>query len=199
MTSAEEINDIIIDDDGIGRCWWCGTDPLYVQYHDDEWGNPVHDDRLLFEKMCLEGFQAGLAWITVLKKREAFREAFCNFDFHQLVRFDQDDVDRLVTNAGIIRHRGKIKSVINNAHRAVEMTAAGQSISDFFWQFKPSHHASPKTKQDIPAITPESTSMSKALKKNGWTFVGPTTCYALMQAMGMVDDHLPQCHRTAGN
>ena len=195
MKFTEDNDGIITDDVGTGRCWWCAADPLYVRYHDEEWGNPVHDDRLLFEKMCLEGFQAGLAWITVLKKREAFREAFCNFDFYQVARFDEDDIERLVTNADIIRHRGKIKSAINNANRAVEMTKAGQSITDFFWQFKPTHHTEPKTKQDIPAITPESTSMSKALRKNGWTFVGPTTCYALMQAMGMVNDHLPQCHR----
>ncbi|KAA1260901.1 DNA-3-methyladenine glycosylase 1 [Rubripirellula obstinata] len=193
MTSSESNNSIIVDDRGTSRCWWCGTEPIYVQYHDEEWGKPVHDDRLLFEKMCLEGFQAGLSWITILKKRESFREAFCNFDFHRVARFDQDDIDRLVTNAGIVRHRGKIKSAINNAQRTIEMTKDGKSLSDFYWQFKPDHHVGPQTKDDVAAITPESTAMSKALKKNGWTFVGPTTCYALMQSMGIVDDHLPEC------
>lgn len=195
MTSEKHNDEIIVDGQGTKRCWWCGTDPLYVRYHDEEWGRPIHDDRRLFEKMCLEGFQAGLSWITILKKRDSFREAFCDFDFYQVARFDQDDVDRLVTNAKIVRHRGKIKSAINNAKRTIEMTKGNQSLSDFFWQFKPDHHVRPKTRDDVAAITPESTAMSKQLKKNGWTFVGPTTCYALMQAMGMVDDHLPDCHR----
>jgi DNA-3-methyladenine glycosylase I len=194
MTTPGENDGIITSAEGIKRCWWCGSDPLYVDYHDNEWGKPVRDDQSLFEKMCLEGFQAGLSWITVLKKRDSFREAFCNFDFHRVACFDEKDVDRLVSNAQIIRHRGKINSAINNAKRAIEMTKHGDSLTDFFWQFQPSNHVVPQTKQSIAATTAESTAMSKALKKNGWTFVGPTTCYALMQATGMVNDHLPECH-----
>lgn len=193
MTSRTEKNSIITGADDRRRCWWCGDDPVYIQYHDHEWGKPVQDDRLLFEKMCLEGFQAGLSWITILKKRPAFREAFCDFDFHQVARFGDSEIETLVQNAGIIRHRGKIKSTINNAKRAIEMTTGGQSLTEFFWQFQPAQHVRPKSKQDVAAITAESTAMSKALKKQGWTFVGPTTCYALMQATGMVNDHLIGC------
>jgi DNA-3-methyladenine glycosylase I len=174
MTPRTQDNSLITGADDQRRCWWCGDDPVYVQYHDHEWGKPVQDDRLLFEKMCLEGFQAGLSWITILKKRPAFRQAFCEFDFHQVARFGDPEIETLVQNADIIRHRGKIKT-------------------EFFWQFKPAKHVRPKSKQGVAAITTESTAMSKALKKHGWTFVGPTTCYALMQATGMVNDHLVGC------
>ncbi|MDA8743144.1 DNA-3-methyladenine glycosylase I [Rubripirellula amarantea] len=180
--------------DGVPRCWWCATDPLYRAYHDDEWGLPVVDDRGLFEKICLEGFQSGLSWITVLKKRHAFRKAFKNFDHKKIVKFNDADIERLVLNADIIRHRGKIKSVINNADRAIQTINDHGSLASFLWQFEPKTHRSPRSKNEVAATSPESTAMSKALKKNGWTFVGPTTCYALMQAMGMVNDHLPECH-----
>ena len=194
MSDSRLADDIVIGPDQQARCWWCGNDPLYSAYHDDEWGMPVDNDQRLFEKMCLEGFQAGLSWITILKKRPAFRESFLNFDFKKVVHFEDSAVDRLVQNAGIVRHRGKIKSVINNAARAIETIDQHGSLAAFFWQFEPDDHQSPRSKDEAAATTPESTAMSKALKKNGWTFVGPTTCYALMQAMGMVNDHLPHCH-----
>ena len=186
-------NTILTGADGKARCPWCGDDPLYVEYHDKEWGRPVYDDVRLFEKICLEGFQAGLSWITILRKRENFREAFAGFDFEQVAQFDDSDVERLLQNAGIIRHRGKIEATINNAARAIELRAEYGSLSKFFWSFKPNNHTPPKTMRDIPAITPESTALSKDLKKRGWRFVGPTTCYAFMQAMGLVNDHLVDC------
>lgn len=145
--------------------------------------------------MCLEGFQAGLSWITILKKRPAFRECFQNFEIEELKRFGDNDVERMVKDARIIRHRGKIKSVINNAHRASEIIEEQGSLAAFFWQFEPAEDIAVQSKDDVVATTSESTAMSKALKKRGWSFVGPTTCYALMQAMGMANDHLTDCHR----
>jgi DNA-3-methyladenine glycosylase I len=179
--------------DNLARCWWCGDDELYVRYHDQEWGRPVHDDIRLFEKICLEGFQAGLSWITILRKRENFRAAFDGFDFHKVAVYRQNDVERLLQNAGIIRHRGKIEATINNAQRALELVQERGSLSDYFWSFKPDRHISPKTKDEVQAETDESKALSKDLKKRGWKFVGPTTCYAFMQAMGMVNDHLAGC------
>ncbi len=178
------------DEDGVRRCWWAVGDALYREYHDTEWGFPVDDDRRLFEKICLEGFQAGLSWITILRKRENFRRAFAEFDFQQVARFNHRSVERLVRDAGIVRHQGKIESTINNACRALEMVDEFGSLAAFFWQFEPPTAGAPKT---LVAHTPESHALSKALKRRGWSFVGPTTMYALMQAMGLVNDHLARC------
>jgi len=183
--------------DGVSRCWWCGDDPLYVRYHDEEWGRPVRDDRRLFEKVCLEGFQAGLSWITILRKRENFRRAFADFDADRVARFTARDVNRLLKDEGIVRHRGKIESTINNAQRAIEMRDEFGSLSDYFWTWQPGAKSRPRriTREALMrmATTPESVALSKDLRKRGWTFVGPTTIYAFMQAMGLVNDHVQGC------
>ncbi|MEM7478143.1 MAG: DNA-3-methyladenine glycosylase I [Planctomycetota bacterium] len=184
---------IIKGEDGVCRCWWCGNDPLYIQYHDEEWGRPVTDDRRLFEKICLEGFQAGLSWITILRKRESFREAFHDFEFELVAQMTSRDVTRLLKNEGIIRHRGKIESAINNAEFAIAMAEEFGSLARYFWSFQPKTSPTLGNKADVRAITEESKALSKDLKKRGWRFVGPTTCYAFMQAMGMVNDHLRGC------
>lgn len=181
---------INVDDSGTHRCWWCGSDPLYMDYHDSEWGHPVVDDNRLFEKICLEGFQAGLSWITILRKREFFREGFDGFDIESVAAFTQRHVGRLVKNEGIVRHRGKIESTINNAKMALEMIDEHGSLAKFFWRYEP---AKPSKFDAKRAITDESKQLSKDLKKLGWSFVGPTTCYAFMQAMGLVNDHHPKC------
>lgn len=181
------------DLDGRPRCWWCGNDPLYVRYHDTEWGLPVLSDQRIYEKICLEGFQAGLSWITILRKREAFRQRFANFDFTKVAQFNPQQVAKLVMDAAIIRHRKKIESAINNAQRAIEMIDTEGSITDFVWQFQPRRSIIRKTRAQIPALTDESTALSKELKRRGWSFVGPTTCYAMMQSLGMVNDHLRSC------
>jgi len=186
---------LVKGDDGKQRCWWCGDDPLYVAYHDTEWGQPQYDDVRLFEKICLEGFQAGLSWITILRKRENFRAAFDDFDFDIVQHYTEKDVQRCLADAGIIRHRGKIEASINNAARAVEMVDEFGSLSNYFWGFKPEKHISPARKEDVQAVTDVSKALSKDLKKRGWKFVGPTTCYAFMQAMGMVNDHMDGCHQ----
>lgn len=180
-------------DDGVRRCWWCGEDPLYMQYHDDEWGIPVDDDQRLFEKLCLEGFQAGLSWITILKKREAFRAAFSQFDYHKVAKFSAAKVNRLLQNAEIVRHRGKVESTINNARRAIDMVERQGSLARFVWQFAPQDSPVIRARENVLAKTDESTAMSKELKRHGWSFVGPTTCYAFMQSMGMVNDHIKTC------
>ena len=181
----------------IQRCWWCGDDELYVAYHDREWGFPVADDRRLFEKVCLEGFQAGLSWLTILRKREAFREGFANFEFERVAKFKARDVERLLGNAGIVRHRGKIESTINNAQRAQELAAEFGSLATYFWRWEPVPSARPRriTREVLAGmpVSAESTALSKDLKKRGWSFVGPTTIYAFMQAMGLVNDHLHAC------
>jgi len=177
--------------DGVNRCFWCeGWEP-YIAYHDDEWGYPVSDDIRLFEKLCLEGFQAGLSWRTILAKRENFRAAFDGFDFNTVARYTEADVLRLLGDAGIVRHRGKIEAVINNAARAQAVVTREGSLAKWIWSFAPGHpeHAP----GDVPAKTPASEALSKALRKDGWKFVGPTTVYAFMQAMGMVNDHMPGC------
>ena len=179
--------------DGIRRCGWCVADPLYLKYHDDEWGVPVDDDLRLFEKICLEGFQSGLSWLTILKKREAFRRSFSGFDFHQVARFQAVKVEKLLSDANIIRHRGKIESTINNAKRAIDLVGEFNSLAAFFWRFEPKKSAVLRRPDQLLAITDESAAMSKELKKRGWSFVGPTTCYAFMQAMGMVNDHFRSC------
>ncbi len=187
------------------RCFWCGDDPLYMSYHDREWGKPVHDDVRLFEKICLEGFQSGLSWITILRKRENFRAAFDGFDFEKVRHYGAGDVERLMRHEGIIRHRGKIEATINNAARAIDLRAEFGSLSAYFWTWRPQHNDPPSllrssgatsqwvSRQSIPSKTPESIAFSKDLKKRGWKFVGPTTCYAFMQAMGMVNDHITGC------
>lgn len=188
---------VMIGTDGKSRCWWCGDDALYQHYHDIEWGRTVHDDRVLFEKICLEGFQAGLSWITILRKRENFRAAFDNFNCDKVAKYGDREIERLLQDAGIIRHRGKIEATINNAARALELIAERGSLSDYVWSFAPeAHKRSGKgvTRGEIPTQTPESAALSKDLRKRGWKFVGPTTCYAFMQAMGMVNDHVKGCH-----
>jgi DNA-3-methyladenine glycosylase I len=168
-----------------------------MRYHDEEWGKPVRDDRRLFEKICLEGFQAGLSWLTILRKREHFRAAFCGFDFDTVARYTSKDVTRLLKDEGIIRHRGKIESTINNAQRAIELRTEHGSLADYFWRWQPEKSSRPKRiTQDVlkgMATTVESTALSKDLRKRGWTFVGPTTVYAFMQAMGLVNDHVDDC------
>ena len=175
---------------GILRCWWAGTDPLYVDYHDREWGFPVTEDVRLFEKLSLEGFQAGLSWLTILRKRENFRSAFAGFDIRRVAGFGETDVARLLDDAGIVRHRGKIEATINNARRTLELIDEFGSLASYVWSYAPDRPGPPA---DLPSITPESTAMSKDLKKRGWKFVGPTTVYAFMQAMGLVNDHLTGC------
>ena len=184
-------------DDGRVRCWWGASAPDYAAYHDDEWGRPVHDDYRLFEKICLEGFQSGLSWLTILRKRDNFRKAFKGFDYHQVARFNQRSVERLLRDAGIVRHRGKIESTINNAKRAIELEDEYGSLSEFFWEHVPPKSERPRRMTHAAlsklANTPTSTALSKDLKRRGWTFVGPTTVYAFMQAMGLVNDHLEGC------
>ena len=179
------------------RCWWAGTDPLYVRYHDEEWGRPVRDDRRLFEKICLEGFQAGLSWLTILRKRENFRAAFARFDFDRVAQFSGRDVNRLLRDPGIVRHRGKIESTIANARRAIDLRDEFGSLSDYFWRWQPPAASRPRriTRELLTTManTPESVALSKDLRRRGWTFVGPTTTYAFMQAMGLVNDHVEEC------
>ena len=190
-------------EDGALRCHWCRATPAYQHYHDHEWGFAVSDDRRLFEKLCLEGFQAGLSWLTILNKREAFRAAFANFEAERVARFGERDVARLLADAGIVRHRGKIESTLNNARRVIELRAEFGSLREYVWRYAPAPTSRPKrtTLAALQAATtsPESVAMSKDLKKRGWSFVGPTTVYAFMQAMGLVNDHIDGCHvRTKG-
>ncbi|MBO6919241.1 MAG: DNA-3-methyladenine glycosylase I [Rhizobiaceae bacterium] len=189
---------LITGEDGITRCAWAGSSADYLDYHDNEWGHPVADDTRLFEKICLEGFQSGLSWITILRKRENFRKAFAGFDIPTVAKFGDKEIEELVQDAGIIRHRGKIKSVINNANRALEMQEEFGSLAIYFWAQEPDESERPKV-CDFETLrtlgkTERSTAISKDLKKRGWSFVGPTTVYAFMQAMGMVNDHLEGCY-----
>ena len=181
---------LIVDATGITRCWWCGDDLLYVDYHDNEWGRPVVDDHKLFEKICLEGFQAGLSWLTILRKRDNFRAAFCEFEFDKVARLNKRSVEKLLANPGIVRHRGKIESTINNAKRARKLADEFGSLAEYFWQYEDTPGI---TETECPAKTSTSIALSKDLKQRGWTFIGPTTAYAFMQAMGLVNDHLPGC------
>ena len=178
------------------RCWE-SADPAYNAYHDEEWGRPVTDERGIYERLCLEGFQSGLSWLTILRKREAFRAAFAGFDFHRVAGFDERDVERLLGDAGIIRHRGKIEATINNAQRAVELAEAEGSLAAYVWRFEPESSARPGKLTWAALLemaqTPESVALSKDLKRRGWRFVGPTTVYAFMQAMGIVNDHVDGC------
>ena len=188
---------IITGEDGLDRCFWHANLEDYRRYHDEEWGRPVTDDIRLFEKICLEGFQSGLSWLTILRKRENFRAAFAGFAFDRVALFDDDDIARCVADAGIVRHRGKIVSTINNARRAVDMKAEFGSLAHYFWSFEPTAQERPAT-MDYATLsanptTPTSIKLSKDLKKRGWSFVGPTTVYAFMQAMGLVNDHIEGC------
>lgn len=187
------MSDLLTGADGVVRCAWAGADAEYQRYHDEEWGTTLRGDRRLFEKLSLEGFQAGLAWITILRKRPRFREVFHDFEPAVVARFGADDVDRLLQDAGIIRHRGKIEAVIGNAAIVADM--ADGELDALLWSFAPDAHIAPATFADVPAVTPESAAMSKELRRRGFRFVGPTTMYALMQSSGMVDDHVAGCWR----
>lgn len=177
--------------DGKPRCRWCSAAPEFLDYHDTEWGFPVDDDFRLFEKLCLESFQSGLSWRTILVKRENFRAAFHHFDFNKIARFTERDVGRLLKNEGIIRHRGKIEAVINNAQRAQELVKREGSLAAFIWRYEP--NADTLARPQTASTSAESVALSKELKKQGWKFVGPTTVYAFMQAMGLVNDHVEGC------
>jgi len=182
-------------DDSIVRCWWCGDSPEYVEYHDREWGVPVTDEVRLFEKIALEGFQSGLSWLTILRKREHFRAAFAGFDPEKVARFGARDVTRLLGDAGIVRHRGKIEATISNAQALLELRDREGSLTNFVWGYAPSAVSRVRSRADVRATSEESVALSKELKRRGWRFVGPTTCYAFFQAMGLVNDHLEGCER----
>jgi DNA-3-methyladenine glycosylase I len=188
---------LVRGEDGVVRCFWGASAPEYATYHDTEWGFPVAEDRRLFEKLCLEGFQSGLSWLTILRKRENFRQAFAGFDFHRVAGFGEKDLERLLADASIVRHRGKIEATINNAQRAVELVDEEGSLAAYVWRFEPGTVGRPKplTWEALleMAETAESRALAKDLKRRGWRFVGPTTVYAFMQAMGLVNDHLHGC------
>lgn len=191
-------NGLITGQDGITRCFWPANLPDYTLYHDTEWGVPEGDDHRLFEKVCLEGFQSGLSWLTILRKRQGFRKAFADFDMAKIAKFDASDIERLVQDKAIVRHRGKIKSTINNAHRALELQKEFGSLAKYFWDQEPTPDERP-ARCDWASLsafttTERSVAISKDLKKRGWSFVGPTTIYSFMQAMGMVNDHIEGCH-----
>ena len=181
------------DSNGDLRCWWACSATEYVSYHDDEWGRPVVDDRGLFEKLSLEAFQSGLSWLTILRKRSAFRSAFEQFEIEAVAGFGRPDVNRLLGDAAIVRNRAKIEAAIANARAAMRLTEDGESLSGLIWSFVPKRSRSPRRRSDLPATTPESTALAKELKRRGFRFVGPTTAYALMQACGIVNDHLAGC------
>ena len=193
---------LALGEDGRRRCWWCAASAEYRDYHDNEWGRPVHDERRLFEKICLEGFQSGLSWLTILRKRDNFRRAFAHFDMVEVARFGPADVERLLADSGIVRHRKKIESTINNAARGLELVREAGSLANFFWQFVPPSAERPPrlTFENLRQLghTPTSLRLSKELKRRGWSFVGPTTAYAFMQAMGLVNDHLEGCDLAGG-
>jgi DNA-3-methyladenine glycosylase I len=195
------IPDLVDGPDGLPRCGWVGPDEGYRRYHDEEWGRPVHDDQRLYEKLVLEGFQSGLSWLTILRKRPAFRAAFAGFDPAAVAAFGDADVERLLGDAGIVRHRGKIEAAIANARATVAVQERHGSLDAFVWSFAPDGlRAAPQVLADLAASTPESAALAKALKARGFRFVGPTTAHAFQQAMGMVDDHLAACaFRGAGN
>lgn len=200
--SAKASIDGIIREDGINRCWWCGAHEDYRRYHDEEWGFPVDDDHRLFEKLCLEGFQSGLSWLTILRKRDNFRRAFANFDYEAIARWRVNSrVKKLLEDPGIVRHRGKIEATLNNARRATELAEEFGSLAAYFWRWEPDPATRP-ARLDKSALmqlnhTPASTAMAKDLKSRGFRFFGPTTAYAFMQAMGMVNDHVEGCSTRA--
>ena len=189
------MEDLVAGPDGLPRCGWATNDEDYVRYHDEEWGRPVRDDRALFEKVTLEAFQSGLSWLIILRKREAFRAAFAGFDPARVAAFGDADVERLMGDAGIVRNRAKIEATIANAKAAVAMADAGESLAELLWGFAPdpAGRPAPQSMADVPATTPESAAMAKELKRRGFRFVGPTTAYALMQACGLVNDHVAGC------
>jgi DNA-3-methyladenine glycosylase I len=188
---------LVVGDDGKAHCWWATGDPLYRLYHDEEWGRPVRDETRLFEKLCLEGFQAGLSWLTILRKRDNFRRAFDGFNPRLIARYGDADVDRLLGDAGIVRHRGKILATITNAQRYLDLVDEAGSLARYLWSFEPDTATRPRGIDKAALMTldttPESTALSKDLRRRGWAFVGPTTVYAAMQAMGIVNDHLEGC------
>jgi DNA-3-methyladenine glycosylase I len=193
---ASPVPGIAVGEDGVPRCWWAGTDALYRRYHDAEWGRPVGDDGRLFEKLCLEGFQAGLSWLTILRKRENFRAAFAGFDPAAVARFTDADVGRLMGDTGIVRNRAKIESTVNNARRCGELIVEFGSLAHYVWNFEPDtglRQALDQAGLLETTNSAESVAMSKDLKRRGWSFVGPTTVYAFMQAVGLVNDHLEGC------
>ncbi len=195
---SPELTGVIAGQDGVPRCWWCVGDPLYQRYHDREWGRPVKNDRYLFEKICLEGFQSGLSWLTILRKRENFRKAFKGFDIDAVGRFNARSVSALLRDPGIVRNRAKIESTINNARRCAALVDEFGSLAAYVWSFEPPTRSRPrrldrKALLELP-ISEQAKAMSKDLKRRGWSFVGPTTLYAFMEAVGMVNDHLSQCH-----
>ncbi len=198
--SSETVPDgVIVGDDDVPRCWWGAGDELYRRYHDTEWGHPVADDRRLFEKLCLEGFQSGLSWLTILRKRENFRRAFADFDIEALSAFGSAEVARLLADAGIVRHRGKIEATINNARRCAELRDEFGSLAAYAWGYEPDPATRPAVlhRDALLAMTSsaESVAMSTDLRRRGWSFVGPITVYSFMEAMGLVNDHLTGCHR----
>ena len=184
------MQDLVLGDDGLHRCWW-GAGPEYVEYHDVEWGRATTSDDLLLEKLCLEGFQSGLSWLTILRKRPAFRMAFAGFDPYLVAAFDDADVSRLLADSGVVRHGGKIRSTINNAQKAVALIRESGSLAAYFWRFADPSEVPPT---EVPATTETSVALARDLKRRGFTFVGPTTVYAFMQSMGLVNDHLSGCH-----
>jgi DNA-3-methyladenine glycosylase I len=187
---------VLLHDDGASRCAWCGTDPLYVAYHDAEWGVPVHDDAQLFEMLCLEGAQAGLSWITVLRKRERYRAVLDGFDATRMARYTPARIERLMQDPGIIRNRLKLESLVSNARAYLDLGGGSGGLEALLWGFAPTRpRRRPRTLGELPVSTPESDAMSRALKKAGLRFVGTTICYAFMQAVGIVDDHQARCHR----
>jgi DNA-3-methyladenine glycosylase I len=194
---VEHDDGLISGADGRTRCWWCGQHEDYMAYHDEEWGQPQSDDYRLFEKICLEGFQSGLSWLTILRKREGFRKAFANFDFEKVARFPEGRTEELLHDASIVRHRKKIEATLNNARRACELAETEGSLAAYVWKFEPPKSERPARldKATLYSLsqTPSSVALSKDLKKRGWAFFGPTTAYAFMQATGMVNDHLAGC------
>jgi DNA-3-methyladenine glycosylase I len=189
---------LVVGDDGRTRCWWCGTDPLYVAYHDDDWGRPVRDERELFEKLILDGAQAGLAWITILRKRETYRAAFEGFDPKVVAAYGDADVARLLADPGIVRNRQKVAAAIGNARALLAMHDAGETLTELVWSHQPPVRTRPlRPSDDLPVTSPEAVALSKALVARGWKFVGPTIVYAFMQAVGVIDDHLAGCWRAA--
>ena len=191
-----DVDGLIMHSDGKARCWWCGDDEQYMQYHDEEWGIPIYDDGDLFELLNLEGAQAGLSWITILRKRENYRQAFDHFDPEKIARYDETKISELLNNPGIVRNKLKVNAVVTNAKVFLDMQQAGESFSDYIWSFVDGKVINNrlKTRKDIRATTPESDAISKALKKRGFKFIGSTVCYAFMQSAGLVNDHLIGCH-----
>ena len=185
--------ELLIGADGVARCPWPGADPLYVAYHDDDWGRPVRDERELFEKLILDGAQAGLAWITILRKRDSYRRAFDRFDPERIAAYGPDDVDRLLGDPGIVRNRQKVAAAISNAQALLAMHEAGETLVDLVWSHRPDAHPTLRAGQDYPVTSPEAEALSSALRNRGWKFVGPTIVYAFMQAVGVVNDHLDGC------